>query len=67
MWSALQDKKAHSVYKGESMKELKKGNNRELETISTVDGEQYRGKEREAIQGGGTKLQQKQGSSEKEK
>lgn len=63
---ALQDKEeAQSVYKEENEKE----SNREWkqETVSTVDWEQYWSKEREAIQGGGKKLQQKQGSSEKEK
>ena len=58
-------REAQSVYKEENEKE----SNREWkqETVSTVDWEQYWSKEREAIQGGGKKLQQKQGSSEKEK
>lgn len=53
----------------ESKKELKKESNSqcELETTSMVDGEQFRGRERKAIHGGGKKLKQKQGSSEKEK
>ncbi len=49
---ALQEEEeAQRVYKGESKKELKKESNREWEweTISTVEGEQSRGKEREAI------------------
>lgn len=63
------EEEAQSVYKGKSKKELKKESKWEWEweAIFTMDGEQYRSKAREAIQGGGKKLKQKQGSSEKEK
>lgn len=37
------------VYKEESKKEIKKHSNKELEIISSVYREQYKGKEREAI------------------